>query len=148
MRGVSHIVFGAGAAIVVNSFEHYAQPTMTLPFFGVVLANVFGSLGPDMDADESKIRHVTGTAKSDGCLGQWISVIMPKHRGWIHSSTLACALVGMSFWLRWDWAIAFALGWAAHILTDNILGVLKIHNGGLVELLLVAAAGILAWRYW
>jgi len=148
MQGHSHIVVGLSAAVIVNSFHPFAHFALSIPFGAVVIANVLGSLGPDLDADESRIRHMTHTARSDGCLGRLVSVIMPKHRGWIHSPVLAGLLLALAFWIGQGWAIAFSVGWASHLLADGIMGVLHFKNQSLAELLLVISAAFIGWRYW
>jgi membrane-bound metal-dependent hydrolase YbcI (DUF457 family) len=154
MQGHSHIIVGASAAVIANSFLHFftlppdQPPLKVIPLGIVIIANVLGSLGPDLDADESRIRHMTNTARSDGCIGKLVSIIMPHHRGWIHSPILAAALVALAMWLRWDWAVAASIGWAAHILADNLMGVLHFKNQSFMELIMVIGAALLAWRYW
>ena len=148
MQGTSHIAVGLAAGVIVNHFHPFVHPALTIGAGIVVIANVLGSLGPDLDADESRIRHLTNTARSDGCLGRLVSVIMPKHRGWIHSPVLAVALALLAWWSGQGWALSAAIGWASHILADNLMGVLHIKNQSLGELALVITAAILAWRVW
>jgi membrane-bound metal-dependent hydrolase YbcI (DUF457 family) len=148
MQGHSHIVVGASAAVICNSFIHFAYPALSIPFGIVVLANVIGSLGPDIDADESRIRHMTGTARSDGCMGKLVSILMPHHRGWIHSPVLACLFFAFAMWLGWDWVLAASIGWASHILADNLMGVFHFKNQSFMELIMVVGIALVGWRYW
>lgn len=145
MQGTSHIIIGAASAIIVNAVAPFAPVELSLSFAAVIGANVLGSLAPDIDSDESTLRHATGTARSQGFLGRLVSAVMPSHRGWVHSPIMAAALVGLAVWLGWGWALAFAIGWAAHIVADTAMGVIGLKNGGIAEYVCVIGVCLLAF---
>lgn len=76
MRGSTHIVAGAVAAVGLNLVTGYIplHPPETLAL--VALANVVGSLLPDIDSSESVISHATGSdSHPDWTARRWARLI-------------------------------------------------------------------------
>jgi membrane-bound metal-dependent hydrolase YbcI (DUF457 family) len=147
MQGTSHIIVGAAAAVIVNStVVHFTNPALTPAFLVVVAANVIGSLGPDLDSGESTLRRATGTNRSNGIVGRIVDAIMPGHRGIMHSWLLAVGILLTAYYFGFDWAIAAAVGWAAHILADGAMGFAGVKNGGIAEYIMCGLVAFMAWR--
>jgi inner membrane protein len=151
---------GVAAAVAVHAYHPYLPPG-PLAFAVALAAAAIGGLLPDLDADESLIRHKLNTARSQGCVGWLVSKLMPSHRGITHSglAALACALVAWRWPVPWVWALC--AGYVSHILADALtrggvpvlwpvrwrVTLLPLHTGGAAEqvLALVAAGGLVVY---
>jgi len=85
----------------------------------------FGALLPDLDASESKIKHLKlfGTSFKPFLLPSQIVHRSDQHRGLLHSFTGLGMVAGMALPLTW-WIggapfIALCLGYASHLLADS-----------------------------
>lgn len=80
----------------------------------VFLLVLLGSILPDIDVAHSKINQWSGI------LGKWVA-FFSKHRGVYHSLFLAVVLLsGLGYFWRWDYGLAFFIGYLAHLLGDGI----------------------------
>ncbi|HEY4691113.1 MAG TPA: metal-dependent hydrolase [Anaerolineae bacterium] len=169
MKGESHIVLGAAAGAALHLAVPYL-PAGVLPLSVVIGVNVVGSLLPDIDSDESIIRQATGTNRRSGCLGWIVSLgfsLFGGHRAITHSLIALGLVAGLARWAGQPWALAFAVGYAAHLLADMLTraGIpllwpftdrrfhllprpLRVTTGTLVEYLLVLVAVIGVARLW
>lgn len=160
MKGHTHALLGVTAAVAVHAYAPYL--ITTLPGLGIALvAAGVGSLLPDLDADESLIRHQTHTARSDGPLGHIVSWLMPSHRGITHSGMAALAMVGFAWLYPHDWLIALAIGYISHLSADMLtrggvpllwpfrwrLSLTSMVTGGLGEYAVALSAGGWLWVY-
>jgi inner membrane protein len=158
----------------VAAFDLLVRPLATslvglVPVAGVALV---ASLLPDIDSDESSIRQATGTARHSGVVGRIVSFmlrIFGGHRAITHS-LLAWAL--LTFWVGVYFRgnmlmVAFGIGYLSHLIADalTVQGVpllwpifrrrisflpsaIAIRTGGVVETLVVIAAGVAVGMLW
>ena len=153
MRGVTHALLGVTALVAL---QPWAPLPADLPRLGVALVcAAIGALLPDIDSDESLIRHETHTARSDGPVGWLVSWLMPSHRGVTHSGLAALAVCGLAW--RWPhyWLTALAIGYVCHLAADMLtrqgvpvlwpvhwrLSLAPLTTGGAGEALISLAAG-------
>lgn len=94
--------------------------------FGTLAAfAAFGALLPDLDASESKIKHIKllGTSFKPFLLPSQTVHRSDQHRGLLHSLTGLGMIAGLSTPLIWfiGWApvIALMLGYASHLVADS-----------------------------
>lgn len=85
----------------------------------------FGAMLPDLDASESKIKHLRllGTQIKPFLLAAQVIHRSDQHRGLLHSLA-GLGMVGLlglpcSFWLGWAPVAALLLGYASHLLADS-----------------------------
>lgn len=150
MKGTTHAVLGVVALAALTPLPAFLPHLLLVS----VCAGV-GALLPDLDSDESLIRHETHTARSDGPLGWLVSAIMPSHRGVTHSGLAALLVFLLARAIGKDWALALAIGYAAHIAADMLtrqgvpllwpihwrLSLLPLTTGGAGEAVITVAAG-------
>ena len=93
--------------------------------FGTLAAcAVLGALLPDLDASESKIKHlkIPGTSIKPFLLPAQIVHRTDQHRGLLHSfwglGMVALITVPMIFWRGWAPVTVLLLGYASHLLGD------------------------------
>jgi inner membrane protein len=124
MKGISHAFIGASALVTIHAGIAPVAPNT----FGLAVlagAAAVSALLPDLDSDESIVRHATGTARSSGALGRvvsWLSDRLLGHRGMLHSLfmwLLLSLIAGIYFRGSMMW-IAFGVGYASHLLADML----------------------------
>jgi inner membrane protein len=135
MKGASHIVLGVGAALAVN---HVAPLGGDLVTFGAALGAAFvGSLLPDIDHDDAKLRHMTGTERGSlgGCLIAPLVGLLGGHRALTHTLVAWFVVSLPAIWLSlamllpnapllttliaWRGAaLALSVGYGSHLLAD------------------------------
>lgn len=170
MKGHSHIIIGAAAAIAAYGVG-FIQPVGWASIAACVGANVLGSLLPDIDSDEGTLRQMTGTARSNGCFGLLaslgISAITGGHRALTHTLLVTGTIAGVAWWIHAPWLMAFAIGYVAHIVADMLTragvpllwpisdrrihllpGFLRISTGSFVEYLVTIAVCIGVAKIW
>lgn len=153
MKGSTHALLGVVGLV---GLQGWIPLPPDLPRLGIALVSAgIGALLPDLDADESLIRHETHTARSDGPLGWLVSWLMPSHRGVTHSGLAALAVVGLAWLWPHYWLTALAIGYVSHIVADMLtrqgvpvlwpihwrLSLSPITTGGSAESLIALAAG-------
>jgi inner membrane protein len=153
MKGTTHALLGVTALV---GWQGWIPLPPDLPRLGLALvAAGVGALLPDLDSDESLIRHQTHTARSDGPQGWLVSWIMPSHRGITHSGLMAAAICGLSWLWPHYWLTALAIGYVSHIVADMLtrqgvpvlwpvhwrLSLLPLTTGGTGEALIALSAG-------
>lgn len=172
MQGHTHALFGVTTMAVVDHFSPFIQPhhIQSVPVGAVLCtgAAIIGALLPDIDAEESTIKHEMGTAGS--ALSWGMRLFGVTHRGLTHRGitmliVMLAAVVGGDMLGYQDVGIAFALGYFSHIaLADamTISGVpllwprkkafhllpkpFRVRTGGPVEhLVFLMVAFVLAW---
>ncbi len=85
---------------------------------------VLGSLLPDLDAPESKIKHlkIPGTKFKPFLLPAQIVSRTDQHRGLLHSlwglGMAFMIVIPATFWIGWAPSVALLLGYASHLLGD------------------------------
>lgn len=95
--------------------------------FGTLSAcAVLGALLPDLDASESKIKHlkILGTNFKPFLLPAQVVHRTDQHRGLLHSLWglgMAILIVApVAFWIGWAPVVALLLGYASHLLGDSV----------------------------
>lgn len=162
MKGHTHAIFGFAGAIALNAVIPYL-PTSPYFFAGALSSIVVGSLMPDIDSDESKIRQITHTNRKGRGLGMLVSWLMPAHRGLTHEPIVAVLLLALAIRSGHLFALAFAIGYAIHLLSDALtrLGIplfgrwrlhllpkpLRIRTGSLAKHLLSVVVCLWLWLY-
>lgn len=125
MQGHTHALFGLVTLAAVQTVTPLVQSHLLAGFpAGAALcagAAILGALAPDIDAEDSTIKHELGGA---GAVASWgLGLAGVKHRGLTHyglTAVLALAaawLIGGQFGLG-DVGLAFGLGYLSHILAD------------------------------
>ncbi|MCL4297952.1 MAG: metal-dependent hydrolase [Anaerolineae bacterium] len=125
MQGHTHALFGLVTLAAVQTVTPLVQPHLIAGFpAGAALcagAAILGALAPDIDAEESTIKHELGGAGTVASGGLGLAGV--KHRGLTHyglTAGLALAaawLIGRQFGYG-DVGLAFGLGYLSHILAD------------------------------
>ncbi len=88
-------------------------------------AAVLGALMPDLDASESKIKHlkIPNTQIKPFMLPAMIVSRSDQHRGLMHSlaglGMMAIFAFPLTFYAGWAVGIAFLLGYASHLVADS-----------------------------
>ncbi|MBU2236308.1 metal-dependent hydrolase [Patescibacteria group bacterium] len=133
MKGSTHAIIGANTVWVLAIFPGFSWN----PF--LLLAGTIGGLLPDLDASDSKIKHLEiGYGKGKRRVAfkpfyliSWIVSSVFKHRGAFHS-ILAVILMGwgsfflflfLSQWiefLRHEFWLVLTLGYASHLIADGM----------------------------
>lgn len=84
-----------------------------------------GALLPDLDASESKIKHlkILGTNFKPFLLPAQIVSRTDQHRGLLHSlwglGMIIFLVAPIAFWIGWTPVAAWVLGYASHLLGDS-----------------------------
>lgn len=115
----THVLFGLSTLWCFEMVSH-GITLETLPL--MIAASAFGSLLPDLDASESKIKHLS-IAKIKPFYLPAVAVHRRfGHRGFSHSlaalfllALLSSPLIALMGWQVW---LAFVLGYAAHLAAD------------------------------
>ena len=88
-------------------------------------AAAFGALMPDLDASESKIKHlkIPNTQIKPFMLPALIVSRSDQHRGLLHSlaglGMMTLFVLPASFFFGWAVAVAFLLGYTSHLVADS-----------------------------
>ena len=123
MTWSTHALFG------VNSVRLLAWlPSEILVYDVGTLAAVamLGSLLPDLDASESKIKHLKlpGTQFKPFLLPAQFIHHSDEHRGLLHSlwgvGLAAFCAAPLAVWIGWAPGAALVLGYASHLLADSV----------------------------
>ena len=127
MNGHTHALFGVATVTLANSIHPFIAPHLwqDVPT-GATLAlsaGIIGALLPDIDANESSIKHEMGLAGS--VISGGLHLFGVKHRGMTHTGLaaaviwLAAAIIGKHFDFP-DIGLAFGLGYASHLIADGM----------------------------
>ena len=121
MTWPTHAVFGMSALWLLAPLS----PELVGYDFGTLAAfAAFGALLPDLDASESKIKHLKllGTNITPFFLLSQVVHRSDQHRGLLHSLVGLLMVAGLTApWISWvGWApiAALLLGYASHLLAD------------------------------
>jgi len=122
MTWPTHAFFGFSALWLLTPLP----PEIIGYDFGTLAAfAAFGALLPDLDASESKIKHLKllGTSFKSFLLPSQIVHKSDQHRGLLHSLTGLGIVAGMAapltWWVGWAPYFALCLGYASHLLADS-----------------------------
>ncbi len=100
-----------------------ADPSVNIGFLAGCA--VLGALLPDLDAAESKIKHLKllGTQFKPFLLPSQVVHRSDQHRGLLHSLSGLCMVAGLStpliWWVGWAPVGALLLGYASHLMADS-----------------------------
>ncbi|MBV9471018.1 MAG: metal-dependent hydrolase [Abitibacteriaceae bacterium] len=119
MTWTTHVLFGINTLWVVEAWPKGIDPTN----IGlVVAAAALGSLLPDLDAAESKLKHLNLVGVKPFF---WPSQVIHRqlgHRGLSHSlvGLLLVTLIAVPLVAWWGWppSLALVLGYASHLIAD------------------------------
>ena len=122
MRWPTHTLFGISALWLLAPLP----PELLAYDFGTLAAcAALGALLPDLDASESKIKHlkVLGTQFKPFLLPAQVVHGTEQHRGLLHSLA-GLGMIGVMaapaiWWVGWAPVVAFWLGYASHLLADS-----------------------------
>ena len=171
MTGGTHALAAVAAVLAVDQLLNLSSHAPGPEPAGLVLVlgvAVVGGWLPDIDSDMSQIRQATGTTTRTilGRVFGWgIRAATGGHRGATHSLLALAAMVALVLvlpvWLGWP----LALGYASHLLADQITPAglpllwplpdrvrlprpLTIRTGSMFEYLFAVGLGILIWSIW
>jgi len=133
MKGSTHAVVGANTIWILTLISGFSWNPLLL------LAGALGGLLPDLDASDSKIKHLeVGYGRGKNRLAvkpfylpSWIISSIFKHRGVLHS-LLTVILVGwgsfflflfLSHWISFlaeEFWLVLTLGYASHLAADGL----------------------------
>ena len=121
MTWPTHAMFGIASLWLLAP----VPPAMLGYDFGTLAAvAAFGALLPDLDASESKIKHLKllGTNVTPFLLLSQVVHRSDQHRGLLHSLTGLGMVAGMAaplfWWIGWAPVVALLLGYASHLTAD------------------------------
>ena len=116
----THVLIGLNTLWLFDLVPH-GLPLETLPL--VITASAFGSLLPDLDASESKIKHWSVARIKPFYLPALAVHRRFGHRGFSHSllalALLAALTLPLAFLLGWPAWLALLLGYAGHLAADG-----------------------------
>jgi membrane-bound metal-dependent hydrolase YbcI (DUF457 family) len=119
MQWKTHMVIGLSSLWLVE----LVPPGLEMEHFPLMVgAAAFGSLLPDLDAAESKIKHLSFAGIKPFFLPARAIYRDFGHRGFLHSGS-ALALLGLFaiplvYWLGWQTGVALVLGYGSHLAAD------------------------------
>lgn len=127
MNGHTHALCGATTVALANTIHPFLMPHLwhAVPA-GATLAlgaGILGALLPDIDANESSIKHELGLAGS--AISGGLRLLGVKHRGLTHTglvaalTLVAAVIVGRHFGFA-DTGLAFGLGYLSHLIADGM----------------------------
>jgi inner membrane protein len=129
MKSTGHVVISTLLAGGVDALAHFVPENAVVAGFALGAAGL-GALLPDVDSDESSIRHRWGLARSRSAGGRLLSAGLAaagvKHRGVTHSLAAAgvVAALGISLYVfvpgYGSVGPAFALGYLGHLVADML----------------------------
>lgn len=110
MMARTHVIFGAGAAVVAG------QAGWASISIATILAGMLGSLLPDIDHPKSAFGSRVWPLS-------WLVSELFGHRGITHSLLAVAGIAGLLFW--WlqvsslpGWALCIAIGYLSHLVAD------------------------------
>jgi membrane-bound metal-dependent hydrolase YbcI (DUF457 family) len=166
MRGHTHALFGLTTLALIQAYTGFIDPTPSGLALGAGAA-IFGALAPDIDAEESTIKHELGLVGSVASAG--LRLFGVQHRGLTHRGLTTIGVMGLAWGLAGhlgyaEVGLTFGLGYLSHVLTDALTkrgvplgwplpgqfhllpGPLRIRTGGPAEaLLFLGGAMVLIW---
>lgn len=176
MKGSSHLLIGLAATYALHRL---ALPLAVAPldWLPIGAAAAVGAFLPDIDSDESAIRQGTGTARSQGCWGKFVSLVVHTltggHRNLTHTlaacGVLSITAIVLSLLVVHYAApgIAFGVAYLSHLIADalTVQGVplawpvshkninllprpLRVRTGSWAEYALMVAMGVGIFNLW
>jgi membrane-bound metal-dependent hydrolase YbcI (DUF457 family) len=123
MTWPTHVVFGISALcflapLPVDMLGYDMGP--------LAMAAALGALLPDLDASESKIKHLKllGTSFKPLHFPAQVVYRSDQHRGLLHSlwglGIAATFTVPLMWWVGWAPVVALLLGYSSHLLVDSM----------------------------
>ena len=119
MTWTTHVLCGINSLWLMEMLPQAPDPTQLAP---LVVAAAFGSLLPDLDAGESKLKHLKiGGIKPFFLPAQMVHRQL-GHRGLAHSLAgliiLSLMSIPLMAWWGWQPSLALILGYASHLAAD------------------------------
>ena len=121
MTWPTHTLFGISTLWLLAPLP----PEILHANFGVLAAAAaLGALLPDLDASESKIKHlkIPNTQIKPFMLPALVVSRSDQHRGLLHSfaglGMMAVVFIPAAFWIGWAPVAALLLGYASHLMAD------------------------------
>ena len=121
MTWPTHTLFGISTLWLLAP----VPPELLNTDFGVLaVAAAFGALLPDLDASESKIKHlkIPNTQIKPFMLPALVVSRSDQHRGLLHSfaglGMIALFFIPAAFWIGWAPVAALLLGYFSHLMAD------------------------------
>jgi len=119
MKWHTHTLLGINSLWLLIPFLSHSD----MANIGLLAAGAaFGALIPDLDAAESKIKHLRLSGVKPFQLPSTILHQTLGHRGLLHSlvglSLVATATIPLSFTIGWQMSLALTLGYASHLAAD------------------------------
>jgi inner membrane protein len=118
MTWSTHLMAGLSALWLMEVLPTSSTENMAL----LAGAAALGALLPDLDAAESKIKHLSVAGIKPFLLPSQMIYSQLGHRSFLHSLSgltfFACACLLLSPFMDWPAALALWLGYASHLATD------------------------------
>ena len=121
MTWPTHTLFGISTLWLLAPLP----PELLNTDFGVLAAAAaLGALLPDLDASESKIKHlkIPNTQIKPFMLPALVVSRSDQHRGLLHSfaglGMMALFFIPAAFWIGWAPVVALLLGYFSHLMAD------------------------------
>ena len=121
MTWPTHTLFGISTLWILAP----VPPEILHSSFGVLAATAaFGALLPDLDASESKIKHlkISNTQIKPFMLPALVVSRSDQHRGLLHSfaglGMMTLFFVPAALWIGWAPVAALLLGYLSHLIAD------------------------------
>ena len=119
MQWRTHVLIGLNALWLLEALPGGVQREQLPLMLG---AAAFGSLLPDLDAAQSKIKHLSAWGIKPFFLPSVAIYYAFGHRGFLHSTgalvLVAMASIPLSAYLGWPVGAALVLGYGAHLAAD------------------------------
>ena len=115
----THMLGGISSLWVLEAISHGLTPESLA---SLIACAALGSLLPDLDASEAKIKHLRlGQIEPFAPLSQLLHRRF-GHRGFLHSlggvAVVALATLPIIIWGGWQFAAALLLGYVSHLILD------------------------------
>ncbi len=121
MTWLTHMLFGISALWLLSPLP---PELLNTDFDVLVAAAALGALLPDLDASESKIKHlkIPNTQIKPFMLPALVVSKSNRHRSLLHSfaglGMMALLFTPASFWIGWAPVAALLLGYFGHLMAD------------------------------
>lgn len=115
----THLVCGISALWILTPLS---ADLWALDYAAMAIGAALGALLPDLDAADSKIKHLRIGQFKPFWLPAHVAYHSGGHRGLLHSLSgmgmMALLCVPLVFWIDWPIVLALLLGYASHLAAD------------------------------